>query len=145
MTDLQPQEQLPATPPGHAPIVVTAKYHWLTFTFAMFKLKMFVNGYEVGARWGRNVVPMPPGQHTVLMYVPYFLPPRIGPAETTVTITDAYQAVELEYRAPLWQFSRGSLGPPPQKHNGAGIAIGVTVAALLIICVCCGLAVFADA
>jgi hypothetical protein len=144
MTGLHPQEQQPEqAPASQSYLAVTARYHWLTLTYAMFTLKLFVNGYELPARWGRNVVPMPPGQHTVQLYIPYFLPRRIGPAETTVTTT-ADQVVELEYRAPAW-FVRGSLGPPPQQHNGLAIQIGVLIALLVILCLCCGVAVFADA
>ena len=31
----------------------------------------------------------------------------------------------MEYKAPLWAFSAGSLGAGPQKYNGVGITIAV--------------------
>ncbi|MEQ4721189.1 hypothetical protein [Nonomuraea sp. B19D2] len=32
-------------------------------------------------------------------------------------------ALELEYRAPLWAYSRGALGTAPQPWNGKGCLI----------------------
>jgi hypothetical protein len=84
------------------------------------------------------VFPVQPGQHQLHAHVPYFLPPRIGPADATVDVAPG-QVVELEYRAPLWSFSAGSLGAPPQKYNGAAIMIGIAVAVLAVFLCCCGL------
>jgi hypothetical protein len=142
VTETPPQP--PAAQPGQAQIVVTTKFLWLAWFFFFIKPKISINGYEVPAMWGRNVVPMPPGQHHVHVHVPYFLPPKVGPADMTVT-AEADQVVDLEYRAPLWTFSRGSLGPPPQKYNGVWINVAILVAALLIICLCCGGAILAEA
>lgn len=129
----------PGPPPGdQAAIAITSKYHWMTFTFAILKPKFTINGHQVPGYWGRAVVPIPPGQHHVQVHVPYFLPPRIGPAEVTVPVQPG-QVAEVEYRAPVWQFSKGSLGPAPQQHNGWGIVIGVLVALLVILVCCCGL------
>jgi hypothetical protein len=43
------------------------------------------------------------------------------------------QFVELEYRAPLFSFSRGALGPPPQRYPGVGAVIAFISICLLII------------
>jgi hypothetical protein len=43
------------------------------------------------------------------------------------------QWVELEYKAPLFTFSRGSLGPPPQSYNGIGVMIAITVVSALFV------------
>jgi hypothetical protein len=40
--------------------------------------------------------------------------------------------VELEYKAPLFTFSRGSLGPPPQRYNGVAATIAIVVAVLIL-------------
>jgi hypothetical protein len=42
--------------------------------------------------------------------------------------------VELEYRTPLWTFSRGSLGPPPQRYRGM-VPIAVIFAVLFLVVV----------
>ncbi len=41
--------------------------------------------------------------------------------------------VELEYKAPVWTFSPGSLGPPPQTYNGQTAMIVVTIVALVVV------------
>ncbi len=56
--------------------------------------------------------------------MPYFLPPKLGPADTTADVRPG-QLAELEYKAPLWSFSAGSLGAGPQQYNGVGITIAV--------------------
>ena len=129
----------PGTPGGQTAIAVTTKFMWLAWLFFFIKPKIFLNGHQVAAVWGRNVIPVQPGQHHLHVHVPYFLPPKVGPADLAVPVHPGH-TVELEYRAPLWTFSRGSLGAPPQKYNGAGIMIGITVAAVVIICLCCILA-----
>ncbi|MDT5397616.1 MAG: hypothetical protein QOK33_847 [Mycobacterium sp.] len=89
------------------------------------KPKIFVDGHESPpAAWGRTVLPARPGQHQVHVYTPYFLPSRVGPADATADVRPG-QVTELEYKAPLWSFSPGSLGVGPQKYNGVGITIAV--------------------
>jgi hypothetical protein len=93
--------------------------------FFFIKPKIIVDGQESPqAAWGRTVVPARPGQHHVHVYTPYFLPSRVGPADATADVR-AGQLVELEYKAPLWSFSPGSLGVGPQKYNGVGITVAV--------------------
>lgn len=95
---------------------------WFLF---FVKPKIAVDGQEMrAASWGRTHVPARPGQHHVAVHVPYFLPPKLGPADTTVDVRPG-QPTELEYKAPVWAFSAGSLGVGPQKYNGVGIMIAV--------------------
>lgn len=137
-------QQPPPGPAGQPAIAVTTKFMWLSWFFFFIKPKIFLNGHEVPAVWGRNVVPVQPGQHHLHVYVPYFLPPKVGPAELPVPVHPGQPPVELEYRAPLWAFSKGSLGPPPQKYNGMGITIGLLVGLLVVLCLCCALNVIAS-
>ena len=135
-----PYGQTPPPPPGdtggQSAIAITLKFFPLAWIFALITPKLFLNGQPVGVRWGRNVLPVAPGQHNLHLHVPYFLPPKVGPADLTVPVAPG-QTVELEYRAPVWTFSRGSLGPPPQKYNGVGITIGIIVASFVFVCLCC--------
>lgn len=111
-------------------IAVTTQYFALSFMLALFKPKIAVDGYEVpAAGWGRTVVPTRPGPHHVHVHVPYLLWPRLGPADTSVEVYPG-RMVELEYKAPVATFSRGSLGAPPQKYNGVGILIGIMAVAI---------------
>jgi hypothetical protein len=95
---------------------------WLLF---FVKPKVAVDGQEIPVSgWGRTHVPARPGQHHVHVYVPYFLPPKMGPADATADVRPG-QVAELEYKAPMWAFSAGSLGVGPQKYNGVGITIAI--------------------
>jgi len=60
----------------------------------------------------------------VHVHVPYWLPSQLGPADTLVDVYPGH-LVELEYKAPVWGYSAGSLGSPPQSYNGVGITVGV--------------------
>jgi hypothetical protein len=140
-----PQQPPPDPAGGQPAIAVTTKFLWLSWFFFFIKPKIFLNGHEVAAVWGRNVIPVPPGQHHLHLFVPYFLPPKVGPADLTVPVQPGQPPVELEYRAPVWAFSKGSLGPPPQKYNGAGLMIGIMVGVLVVLCLCCGLNIAASA
>ena len=74
--------------------------------FATRKPKLLVDGAEMPvAGWGRAdyTVDVPPGQF-----------------------------VELEYRAPLFSFSRGAPGPRPQRYPGAGAVIAFISICVLI-------------
>jgi hypothetical protein len=124
---------------GGAAIALTTKFLWLQFIFFFIKPKVFVDGHELPRQdWGRQVIPVTPGQHQVEAHVPYFLPSRVGPAAAAVDVPPG-QTVELEYRAPVWAFSPGSMGAPPQKYNGMVIYwILLAVIAVLIVCCCVG-------
>jgi hypothetical protein len=138
-----PQQQ-PYPPPRQGPsdgqpaIVVNTMYMWIAFMLAFFKPKIFVNGHEFPAVWGHNVIPVSPGQHHLHVHVPYLLPPKFGPADVTVPVHPGQPPVELEYRAPVFAFVNGSLGPPPQRYNGMGAQIGLMVGVLVLFCLCCG-------
>ncbi len=137
--------QQPAVPGPGAAIAVTAKFFPLAFFFFFVKPWISIDGYQVPATvWGRNVLPVAPGRHQVHVHTPYFLPPRVGPADATVDVASG-QTVELEYRSPLVVFLQGALGTPPQKYPGMLFTIIIyAVLALLILC-CCGFAIFGSA
>jgi hypothetical protein len=140
----QPGYQQGGYPPPGAPggggsaIAVTTKFMPLAFFFFFVKPNLGIDGQQpVAGTWGRNVYPVAPGQHHLHVHTPYFLPPRVGPADLVVDVQPG-QTVELEYKSPLIVWSKGSLGPPPQKYNGLWfywVLLGIF--ALLIIC-CCG-------
>lgn len=133
----------PAGNGGQAAIAVTTKFLWLSWFFVFLKPSLVINGHELPGTWGRNVVPMPPGQHHLQIYVPYFLPPKVGVAELPVTLQPG-QTLELEYRAPVFGFSPGALGVGEQKWNGLGITLGISLGLLALVCVCCGISALAS-
>ena len=82
------------------------------------------------------MVPLQPGRHQVHVHTPYFLPPRVGPADAAVDVAPG-QTVPLEYRSPLIVFMRGALGAPPQKYPGMlAMIILYAVIALIVLCGC---------
>jgi hypothetical protein len=106
-------------------IVVNTQFFPLAWVLFFVKPKVAVDGQEIPVSgWGRTHVPARPGQHHVHVYVPYFLPPKMGPADATADVRPG-QVAELEYKAPMWAFSAGSLGVGPQKYNGVGITIAI--------------------
>ncbi|QSB17217.1 hypothetical protein JQS43_09520 [Natronosporangium hydrolyticum] len=118
-------------------MALTTKYQWAFFMLAFFKPKVFLNGQEIATNaWGRQVWTVSPGQHQLHVHVPYIIPSQIGKADVTVPVSPG-QTVEVEYKAPLWVFSGGALGPPPQKYPAAGITIGLLIAFVVFICGCC--------
>ncbi|GII77567.1 hypothetical protein Sru01_25490 [Sphaerisporangium rufum] len=100
---------------------------------------IILNGYPMLGRWGRNVIPLPPGQYHLHVHLPYVMPQRIGPADLTIWLQPA-MALDVEYRAPLWAYARGALGPAPQPWNGKGCFIPLLV--LLVIMLTLLLALF---
>jgi hypothetical protein len=120
-----------AAPEG---VAVTAMYNRAFGSFFdFFKPRIFVDGIEAPvAGWGRTAVPARAGRHDVHVHTKYFFPRTTGPADYTVDVPPG-EYVELEYRAPIFSFSRGSLGPPPQRYNGVlPVAVFVGVCLLLI-------------
>jgi hypothetical protein len=121
--------------PGAA-IALTTKFMPLAFFYFFVQPNVTVDGYPVPANWGRTVIPVPPGDHRVDVYTPYLLPPRVGPADLTVSVAPG-QMLELEYRSPVVAFSRGSLGVPPQKYNGmATLIVLMSLAVVFGLCSC---------
>ena len=142
----QPGPYPPAGPPQGGPgaaIAVTLKYHPISFLMGLFKPQTALNGHQVANAWGRQVIPVPPGQYHVHVHVPYLLPPQLGPADLGVTVYPG-QTLELEYRAPMIGFIGGALGSPPQKYPGMTASIILMVVSLVILlCVCGGIIVSA--
>jgi hypothetical protein len=120
-------------------IALTLKFFPLAFMLMFFKPVVTVNGQPYQVPWNRRtVIPLPPGQYHVHVHTPYLIPTQVGKADVPVNVGGGHP-IELEYRAPLWAFSPGSLGSPPQKYNGvlATVLIMVIPLAILLIC-CCG-------
>jgi hypothetical protein len=125
-------------PGGGATIAVTTKFFPLGFLLYFFKPNITVDGQPTTGVWGRNTVPVAPGAHQVHVHVPYFLPPKVGPADVMVNVAPG-QTAELEYRAPVIVFARGALGPPPQKYPAMWLNWVLLAIVLLVIVCCCGI------
>jgi hypothetical protein len=127
------------TAPPATAIAVTARFLPLAWIFFFIRPAVAIDAVPVPGSWGRTVLPVTPGPHRVQVYVPYFLPPRVGRAETILTVQPG-QTIELEYRAPAFLFARGALGAPPQRYPGLTMLATVLGAVLLILLCSCGIA-----
>jgi hypothetical protein len=134
----------PQQPAGASAIAVTTKFFPLAFILYFFKPKVAINGQELPQQpWGRQVIPVQPGQYRLDVHTPYFLPPKLGPAVADVSVAPG-QTLEVEYKAPAFAFINGTLGPPPQKYAGMWIYwVLLGIFALLFIC-CCGSALLGN-
>jgi hypothetical protein len=122
---------------------ITTKPFPLDWMLLLVRPAIFLDGYQLPpGGWGRSVVAAPPGQHHVHVHVPYFLPQRLGPADAIVDAPPGH-VVELEYKAPAWGFSPGSLGAGRQPHNGLGVLIAVAVITATVAILLFVVAVFA--
>jgi hypothetical protein len=127
-----PQPYAPQYGPPPSGIAITTKYSFLAWLYAVVKPKIYLNGYEVPVMgWGRTFLPTAPGQYHVHVYTPYWFPSRVGPADYSVVVHPGH-LVELEYKAPVFTFVRGSLGPPPQRYNGMGATIALVAIVVLM-------------
>jgi hypothetical protein len=114
-------------------IAVDTQFFPLAWLLYFFKPKIAIDGHETAVTaWGRTVLPARPGRHHVHVHVPYFLPSKLGPADTTADVRPG-QVAELEYKAPMWAFSPGSLGVGPQNYNGVGITIAIAVIPIAVV------------
>lgn len=120
------QQPAPYGQPGEG-IVVNTQFFPLAWVLFFVRPKIALDGQEIPVSgWGRTHLPARPGQHHLHVHVPYFLPPKMGPADATADVRPG-QVAELEYKAPMWAFSAGSLGVGPQKYNGVGITIALVL------------------
>lgn len=116
---------------GQSGMVLTTKYHPMAFLLGLFQPAVVLNGRPIQARWGRMELPMPPGQYHLHVHTRYFMPSQLGKADTVVPVSPGH-IVEVEYRAPLWALSAGSLGPVPQRYNGVAATVGVCAAVIVL-------------
>jgi hypothetical protein len=143
---MPPYSQYPNQPASGGPggyggegdgVALTLKYFPLAFMLSFFKPVVTVNGQPYQVPWNRRtVLPLPPGQYHIHVHTPYLIPTQIGKADLPVNVGGG-QPIELEYRAPLFVFSPGSLGTPPQKYNGVLASVLLMVVPLVIVLLCC--------
>ena len=89
-----------------------------------------VNGYPVPAQFGANVIPMPPGVHTVSAHAQWMW--RYGQATQQVQLAPG-QTVDVYYAAPLLTFMRGAMGFTKQKVPGLVPFVSLLVLLLLAV------------
>ncbi|MDO8391601.1 MAG: hypothetical protein Q7V57_14060 [Actinomycetota bacterium] len=88
---------------------VTAKFFFLFWILYFIKPHIVVDGADSATKWNTpTFVPTSPGQHTVEVYFPYFIPRKAGKGSITVNVA-AGQVVEIGYKAPWVVFFKGKM------------------------------------
>jgi hypothetical protein len=101
-----------------------------------FRPRIVVDGREQRGRWGLNTLSLSAGPHHVEVFLGAW---GAGRAASFITVYPG-GTVWLEYRTPATRFASGSLGPPPQHHNGMWyLIVALSLFALMVIC-CGGIA-----
>lgn len=108
---------------------------------ALMKPTAVINGHTVPLNWGDNVIPAPPGVHSIQISCQWLW--QIGKAQITVDNTAA-PAARVYYAAPWNNFVKGAIGFQPVKNPGLGLMLGVLGAVVLLACVCVGVPALLD-
>ncbi|MFC9554363.1 hypothetical protein ACFTWF_26365 [Rhodococcus sp. NPDC056960] len=92
-----------------------------------------INGFPVPLRWGRNVIPAPPGVHHIQIFVPWI----VEQGKAQITVDNRYQpAPPVYYASPFSSFSRGAIDHRPVKNPGLlGLLLILTPVLVLILAV----------
>lgn len=117
-------------PPGAGRLVVDCSYSRLMWNLRFAHPVITVNGRAIKVHWGRVPLDLPPGWHHLGVGYHYGL--RVGTAWTRVPVRVGAETV-LYYRAPMYWFIPGALGPVPQPAPGRTVALIATVAALVLV------------
>ena len=94
-------------------IRLTTKYPWIAFLLALFPAQMSLDGgppQKVG--WGTTDIPVSPGQHSLVVWVPYLGFWNIGRAEASVDVAEG-QTVAVNYKSPWLVFLPGKIETAP--------------------------------
>lgn len=134
MTYPSPAAPRPSTPPPSALTIFAKKTPGSLG--ALMRPTAVINGHTVHLDWGQNIIPAPPGVHTIDVYCQYLW--KIGKARITVDNTTA-PAPPVYYASPWTTWNKGAIGLQPVKNPGlVPIAVLAGVAALLVILACVG-------
>jgi hypothetical protein len=90
-------------------IRVTAKHNPLFWVLAFFKPHAVIDGADTKIAWKDPAFfPVAVGQHEVVVYFPYLIPPKAGKGKVSVTVNPG-QVVEVGYKAPWFVFFKGKM------------------------------------
>ncbi len=117
-------------PPGWGRLIVECSYTPMAFLLAATGPSVIVDGQHRGSAWGRTVVDLPAGNHHLHVHTRYM--GQIGKADAGVHLAPG-QLVHLYYRSPLTVFSKGRLGPTPQRSAGMGTIVGIMATSVLVV------------
>jgi hypothetical protein len=100
-------------------------------TSNMLTPTVVVDGRHLPASYGTNTYPLPPGPHHLQIYAQWLR--KYGQAQMPLNIV-AGQQVPVFYRAPLHQFTTGSIGHQKQTAKGKGCLFGgLAIVALCVL------------
>lgn len=123
--------QPPPPPPAPQPtgwIALTIQGSVLTSNVVTPSVRL--NGYPVGARYGENLLPVPPGPWQIDVSCPWMW--SYGRAALDCQVAEG-QTVPVFYAPPYHAMSRGAIGHTPQSRRGLGVLLFGLVAAVAVV------------
>lgn len=118
-------------PPGYLHLTIQGS----AMTSNMLTPNVIIDGRHYPASYGSNTFPLPPGPHQLEMYAQWMR--KYGQAQLQFNVAPGQQ-VPVFYRAPLHQFTTGSIGHEKQSPKGKGCLfaiIGIVVLMILFVIV----------
>lgn len=100
--------------PGY--IVMTLQGNVMTSSMIVPQIR--VDGWPVPSQYGQNLIPVAPGVHSVYVSAQWMR--EYGQASLPVEVRPG-EHVQVFYRAPMHQFTTGSIGFIPQKAKGLAV------------------------
>ncbi|RNI20456.1 hypothetical protein [Flexivirga caeni] len=122
----------PQQPRGGAGGLLLLTLQGSPLTASMLTPKVFIDGFPVGAAYGLNTIPVPPGRHTVRAEATWIV--KYGQASYDFDAQPGQQ-VEVFYASPMIQFMKGRMGPVKQKRPGVWLLVVILVIVVVIVVV----------
>lgn len=85
-----------------------ASLWWWQPLYLFFTPRVVIDGVMTERPWGKHLLPLPPGPHTVHISFPYFTRNETCPASTTVMV-EPDRVTRVTYTAAPIMFMRGSI------------------------------------
>jgi hypothetical protein len=119
-----------AVHPPSVPLTIETSYPFLRWSLALRSPRVTIDGQPVPVSWGRAVVPVFPGVHTVQINASGFGSP------SQVAVDTRYGPQTVYYAASWTVWTGGSIGVRPVSSPGGGARIAMAVVPPLVVLVC---------
>ncbi|MGL6236465.1 MAG: hypothetical protein ACRC20_14095 [Segniliparus sp.] len=120
------------SPEGSGAIALDTGFFWLALVLFLTGPSASVDGVELVRKWGKQLLPVAPGQHLVEIHTRYLWP--MGRASLPVFVQPG-QTVPVFYQAPTIAWLKGAIGHAPQKAPGLVLTVVLLAVVMLLACV----------
>lgn len=118
-------------PPGMGRVVLDMSFFPLQFVLYLFQPGITINGQVYpAAKWGMNVIDLPPGQYQLQVHTNYLW--QFGNAVATIPVS-AGQSVNVFYRTSGTPWGPGAIGPVPQQTPNLAVMLVISFAPLVFL------------